>query len=101
MMEAEWLASSEPAAMLEFWRGCSQGVPGLPADARRMPSDRKLRLFACACVRTVWHLLTDERCRRCVEAAERYADDPSVTLGPFYDDAAIRTLREFEAAVYR
>src|SRR6185437_13476537 len=33
---------------------------------------RKRRLFACACSRKVWHLLSDD-CRIAVEIAERYA----------------------------
>jgi hypothetical protein len=60
MAEAEWLACTEPGRMLGF--------------LRRKASKRKLRLFACACCRRVWHLLTDERSQRAVEAAEQYAD---------------------------
>jgi hypothetical protein len=33
-----------------------------------------LRLWACAACREVWHLLSDERSRQAVLAAERYAD---------------------------
>jgi hypothetical protein len=60
MTEAEWLACKDPHDLLDHL-------------ADRI-SDRKLRLFACARCRRVWHLLTDERSRRAVEAAELFAD---------------------------
>jgi hypothetical protein len=43
------------------------------ATRKGMLDDRTLRLFACKCVREVWHLLTDKRSRKAVEVAERYA----------------------------
>lgn len=60
MTEQEWLVSTDSQAMLKH-------------VADRV-SERKSRLFACACVRHVWHLLTDERSRLAVEVAERFAD---------------------------
>jgi len=71
MTEAEWLASTDPAAMLDFLRGSNPLRAECPAPP---PSDRKLRLFACAACRLVWPRLTDERSRRAVGVAERYAD---------------------------
>jgi hypothetical protein len=82
MDEAEWLACSDPMPMLEFLRGRmhlrmlqlgfgnTREVPNYP-DAK---VDRKLRLFACACCRRMWDDLTDDRSRKAVEAAERFAD---------------------------
>jgi hypothetical protein len=37
-------------------------------------SNRKLRLLACACCHSVWHLLFDSRSQQAVNAAELYAD---------------------------
>ncbi len=60
MTEAEWLESTNPAEMLTY--------------LLRHVSDRKLRLYSCACCRRVWHLLADPRSRHAVEVAERVAD---------------------------
>lgn len=46
MTEAEWLACTDPMLMLDVVRG--------------KPSDRKLRLSACACCRHAWDLLSSE-----------------------------------------
>src|SRR5262249_34837591 len=60
--ETEWSECVDPGLMLEFLRGDGQA------------SHRKLRLFACACCRRVWHLLQEQPGRLAVEVAERFAD---------------------------
>jgi hypothetical protein len=60
MTEAEWLTCTDPTPMLEFLRGKA--------------SDRKLRLFAAACCRRVWHLLNADVSKPGVEVIERYSD---------------------------
>lgn len=72
MTEAEWLSSTDPAAMLGYLRGSDWADTSHEWNCRISP--RRLRLFACACCRAVWPLLTDARSRRAVEVAERYAD---------------------------
>src|SRR5262245_3943001 len=72
MTEQDWLASDDPAAMLEYICAVEPN-PTLPIT-RRSISDRKLRLFAVACCHAVWDKMTDPRSRRAVEVAERYAD---------------------------
>jgi hypothetical protein len=60
MTEQEWLTCIDPSAMLNYLRGKG--------------SDRKLRLFACACVRRHWGMFQDNRSDRAIETTERYAD---------------------------
>jgi hypothetical protein len=61
MTEAEWMASSDLWPMQKY------------LEETRSGSDRKWRLFACACCRRVWDLL-DDVCRNAIETAERFAD---------------------------
>jgi hypothetical protein len=69
MTEQDWLQATNPQLMSEFLRGKA--------------SERKLRLFACACCRAVSPLFHDEYSRKAVKTAERYADE--------YSRKAVRT----------
>jgi hypothetical protein len=60
MTEAEWLACTDPMPMLE--------------DLRGKASERKLRLFACACCRRIWREIGHYSGRHAVVVSERYAD---------------------------
>jgi hypothetical protein len=65
MTETEWLENTSAEEMLSFLMMKYESGGG---------SDRKLRLVACAYCRRIWSLLGDERSRRAVEVAERFAD---------------------------
>lgn len=60
MTESDWFTCIEPRDMLHFLRNKS--------------TDRKVRLFACACCRRVWEVLSEPACRAAVEVAEAFAD---------------------------
>ena len=74
MTEQEWLATSDPRAMVEAVRDNAPPEVAARRGWAWNPSDRKLRLFACTCARHGWHQLHDVRSRRGVEIAERFAD---------------------------
>ncbi len=71
MTEREWLGSGDAEKMLDhLTRGCElQQLHDLPHV-----SERKLRLFACACCRQVWRRLPTP-CREAVEATEKFAEE--------------------------
>jgi hypothetical protein len=74
MTQEQWLSCREPVPLLRFLLGAGRA------------SERKLRLFACACCRRIWDLLPDPRNRDLVAAVEDHPD------GTFDDpdlDAAI------------
>ena len=64
MTEAEWLICTDPTPMLEFLCGKA--------------SDRKLRLFAVACVRRIEHLFRHEDVLRSLVVAEQIAEGNKV-----------------------
>jgi hypothetical protein len=60
MTEQEWLACTDPQAMLDFMF--------------EQASRRKIELYTSGCYRSVWHLLTDERFRNKMTMRDRYFD---------------------------
>lgn len=60
MTEAEWLACADPRDLMEYLHG--------------QLTERKLRLFACACCGPAWERVTEACCRNAVAVALRYAD---------------------------
>jgi hypothetical protein len=62
LTEQEWDSWADPTEMLKH------------LEVTGRASNRKLRLFACACCRRIWVALPSEASRRAVEASESYAD---------------------------
>ena len=93
MTEEEWQTWSDPMPMLRYLIGTDeprvQAIEEFP-DPRG--SDRKLRLFACACYYRVSHLLPHPAARETVQVAERFADG-TVSVAEFLKaEADIREL---------
>jgi hypothetical protein len=84
MMEAMWQGGADLFGMLE--------------RVSRRASERKLRLFACACVREVGYLLSERRVREAFYVAERFADGLAslAELAAAHDDARAGHRRLFE-----
>jgi hypothetical protein len=60
MTEADWQEGEDVGDMLTFLEG--------------KLSERKLRLFACACCRRIERFLVDPRSKRLIEVSEQFAD---------------------------
>ena len=65
MTEQQWIECADPLRLLLF------------LHQKRKASDRKLRLFGCACCRRIWHLLPDQANRDLVAAVEDRPDGTS------------------------
>src|SRR5438105_2975029 len=60
MRETEWSVCSDPEVMLQF--------------LHERFSERRFRLFAVACCRSIWNLLVDQRSRKAIDLLERFAE---------------------------
>ena len=75
MTEKEWLECTDPKPMLRFLLGTNYPrVQDVDAFRDCKPSDRKLRLFACACYYRIRHLIPNDLVQAGVEVAERFAE---------------------------
>ena len=78
MTEQDWLSSTFPEHMYFFlhdsttnWKSRWLGWLGMQ---RYHVSERKWRLFVCACCYGILHVIPTEESRQIVVEAERYAD---------------------------
>jgi len=85
MTEQEWRSGNFPERMLDYLLGREAAsrfglleALGLrrvtPRPPERTASNRKLRLFACACCRRIWDYFPKKCSQVAVETAERFAD---------------------------
>src|SRR5579883_1964198 len=81
MTESQWLRGDRPEPML--------------VSLRHSGSDRKCRLYACGCFRSIWDGAFDEASARRVDVAERFAD----AAGPAAPEVVGQELAAAEDAV--
>ena len=85
MTEQEWLTSSDPLRMLTYLLVDSEYLERLQRYIRLQHggqyrclrpgiTDRKLRLFACACVRQVEYAIDDQHSTAAIDAGEQFAN---------------------------
>lgn len=77
MLEQQWLSSEDPIALLDFLQ--RPGSRQVGSDVSLL-SERKLRLFACACARLFWQYALSEAEVSVIDVAEGMADDPEGRL---------------------
>jgi hypothetical protein len=67
------VASSPPVPLLAE-ASCPEvtTLRGVLGGASKHATDRQRRLFMVACCRRIWHLLSEERCAKVIEARARY-----------------------------
>src|SRR5262245_12952111 len=79
MTEAEWLCCADLPAMIEWLN-------------ERDASARKLRLFSCACARSLWDLFSQDEARAAVSVAEEFADERKTEPERLASKQALRAL---------
>ena len=98
LREALTRGDDEPITLIEILdsNGLADALWALRAvpDEQAAERDKLARLFACWCVRQIWHQLTDDRSRTAVEVAERYA------VGDATRDALNAAAAAADAAAY-
>ena len=62
------------STMLDVWERAKPEYLIWIATRHGVLDDKTMRLFACWCVRQVWHLLDDERSRNAVVVSEKFAN---------------------------
>jgi hypothetical protein len=76
MTESEWLMCDDPKSMVRYLIGTdAPRVQAVDVFPNCRTTDRKLRLFACACYHRISHVLPYPDAREGVATAERFADE--------------------------